>query len=116
VRVALDAQNWAELKDLGELRSKDRRKIVSGITFEVNPATGQPVFTAGIEDASRDSLILRILRDWSLALPKTIDGLCELTIEQEKNLHAAIEPYTEALFGRNAPTRDNPVPTPPAAR
>jgi hypothetical protein len=112
VRVELPGGNWAEIKPVNELTRADRRAVNAAIIFEQNE--GQPVVRASMDDDMFAALAGRVILDWSFPLPTPAvdpNGLDRLTLEQDDELHKALQPYLNAVLGKNAPIKDNQVPT-----
>jgi hypothetical protein len=128
MRVQLDSANWADLKEVSDLRRGDRKAVNEKIVFEGDPATGRPVIRASMDDDMAEAVLEHVVTDWSLQLPlpaadpyrpASADGktpenpgcLSKLTLEQDDALREAIKPHLAAIRGETTPTKDNPDPT-----
>ena len=118
-RVELDKDgNWADILDVADLRDGDRKLVNRAIRLEVGE-DNRPVISGGMEDDMCDALLRRVVQNWTLGAtpaqdPGTPDqpgALDRLTIEQGKNLREAVKPHMDAVREKNAPVKDNPVPT-----
>lgn len=113
-RVELDkAGNWADLKDVEEIRDGDRKRVNRAVKMQVDE-DNRPVLRGGIEDDMRDALLTGIVENWNLPIPLPKDdpeSLDKLTIEQGKNLREAVEPYMDLVRDKAVPVKANPVPT-----
>lgn len=113
MRTELPGGNWAELKPVNELTRADRRAVNAAIVFEQDG--GKPVVRASMDDDMFAALAGRVILDWSFPLPTPAvdpNGLDRLTLDQDDELHKALQPYLDAVLGKNAPAKGNEVPTP----
>jgi hypothetical protein len=129
MRVALDSDNYAELKEVTELRRADRvavnRKVVINFDNE-----GKRVVYGSMDDDMAEAVIEHVVTDWSLPFPvpgknphiaatattpENPGSLSFLTLEQDDNLRKAIQPHLDAINGKNAPVKENADPTPASA-
>lgn len=115
MRVNLGGNDWAELKELSELRRADRKAVNEVIVFEGDTDTGRPIIKASMDDDMTAAVLQRVITNWSLQLPlPSVDpsSLDKLTLAQDDALAKAVEPYLAAIRGREAPVKENPDPTP----
>ena len=113
MRVELDKTGaWADIADVADLRDADRTAVNRAIKFEVG-ANDKPLISGALDDDMRNALLTRVVQNWSLGvLPRDDpDALGRLTLEQSRNLRKAVEPHMDAVREKDAPVRDNPVPT-----
>ena len=114
MRVQLDTENWADLKEVADLRRGDRKAVNKAIVFEGDPETGRPVIRASMDDDMADAVLAHVVIDWSFGLPlpaKDASSIDKLTLEQDDNLRKAIQPHLDAIQGNTAPVKDNEDPT-----
>lgn len=133
MQVMLDETNWADLKEVSDLRRGDRKAVNEKIVFEGNPETGRPIIRASMDDDIADAVLEHVVLNWSLPLPlpaadpyrpasvsadgktqipESIGSVNKLTIPQADALYEAIKPHIAALTGQNVPVKDNETPTP----
>lgn len=111
--MELGGSDWADLKEVGELRRGDRRAVNEMISFETSKAGG-PLIRASLDDDMRSAVLQRVVENWSLPLPlpgKAPASLDLLTIEQDDALSEAVQPHLDAIRGRSAPVKENEDPT-----
>jgi hypothetical protein len=113
LRVDLGGNEWADLRDLDQLRRADRVAVNEKIVIQGDRESGL-VIKASMDNDMAAALLERIVENWSLALPlpsQDPNVLDKLTLAQDDALSKAIEPYIAAIRGREAPVKDNEVPT-----
>jgi hypothetical protein len=118
MQVTLDADHWAEIKEVADLRRGDRRAVNAAIVFEGDPETNRPIIRASLDDDMANALLPLVVLNWSLPLPlpaKDVKSLDKLTLQQDDNLRKAIQPHIDACQGKGAPVKDNEDPTPASA-
>lgn len=122
MQVTLDETNWADLKDVSELRRFDRKAVNAATVFEFDADTRRPIIRGSVDDDIADAVLKSVVLNWSLQLPlpkddpgdpaKGIPGsLDKLTLEQDTALREAIQPHIDALKGENVPVKGNETPT-----
>lgn len=119
MQIKLDETNWADIKEVSELRRVDRKAINAVTSFEIDPATQRPVLRASVDDEIAEAVMKSVVNDWSLQLPlPKVDAsyLDRLTLEQDTALREAIQPHINALQGNTTPVKANEVPTPDSAK
>lgn len=129
MRVSLDTDNWAELKDVSELRRADRAAVNKRIIINFDE-DGSRVIRASMDDDMSEAVIEHVVTEWSFPypvparnpyrpaagkIPENPGSLSFLTLEQDDALRQAIQPYLDAISGKGAPTADNADPTPASA-
>lgn len=113
-QVALDEQNWAQIKEVGELRRSDRTRVNRAIVITSDPETGNPVIRGSMDDDIAEAVYQEVILNWSLPWqvpsvdPRVLDNL---TLEQDTNLRAAIQPHIDAIQGKTTPVKENAAPT-----
>jgi hypothetical protein len=118
VQIELDDVNWADLKELSDLRRADRKAVNAATVFEGDPETGRPIIRASMDDDRIDAIAIHVITNWSLPFPlPSVDkaSLDKLTLPQGDALEAALKPYMDAITGKNAPAKSNDTPTPVSA-
>lgn len=115
MRVDLTDGAWADIRDVSELRDKDRKAVNAQVTLAVDPQTQMPVIPGSMDDDMRDALLRRIVTGWSfeyLPLPADdIESLDKLTIPDARLLHEAIKPHMLLITGQENPNKQGTVPT-----
>ncbi|TVZ01273.1 hypothetical protein EAS64_33890 [Trebonia kvetii] len=118
MRVTLDtSDNWAELREVADLRRPDRLAVNKAISLS-SDGEGRAIIPGSMEDDMATALLPLVITEWSLPYPvpaKRPDALSFLTLEQDDALRAAIVPHLKAIQGVNAPTPTNETPTAPSA-
>lgn len=113
MRVDLGNGDWADIKDVSELRRPDRRAVNDTIVVEAD-ASGRRILKASMDDDMTAEVLKRVVTGWSLQLPppsQDPSSLDKLTLEQDDALSEAVEPHIAAIRGRDAPVKSNEVPT-----
>lgn len=117
-QILIDDVNWAELRDVSELRRVDRKAVNMAIVFEVDPESKMPVMRASMDDDIADATLTAVVTNWSLPFPlPSVDpaSLDKLTLAQDDKLREAIQPHIDAIRGNDAPVKENAAPTPASA-
>jgi hypothetical protein len=113
MRVELDSSNWADIADVSELRSGDRRAINRTVRLELDE-NEKPILTGSLTQGMRDALVKRVVSNWSLPFPipeKDPGSLDKLTLEQEDALDKAVEPHMALISGNVDPGKRGSDPT-----
>jgi hypothetical protein len=113
MRIELPNGNWAEVKEISDLRRSDRRALNEAIVIETAEG-GHAIVRASLEDDMANAVLPSLVLNWSLPLPLPSvkpDVLDLLTLEQDQALREGIQGHINALQGKNAPVPDNAVPT-----
>jgi len=113
MRVPLDGQNWAEIKPVTELTRLDRRAVNDAIVIEQGE-NNRKVMRASMDDDMAKAVMCHVVTDWSLPFAPPVadpDSVDRLSLEQDDKLREAIEPHLDAINGKNAPEKENEVPT-----
>lgn len=131
MQVKLDETNWANLKEVSDLRRGDRKAVNEKIIVEAT-TDGRPIIRQSMDDDVADAVLEHVVLDWSLPLPlpaadpyrpavispkgelvspENIGSLNKLTIPQADALYEAIKPHVAALTGQSAPVKENETPT-----
>ena len=114
MRVELGGNDWADLKEVNELRRSDRRALNKAIVFAADAETGRPVVRASMDDDMADAVLPLVIKNWSLMLPlpsEDASSLDLLTLEQDTKLREGIQGHLNALQGKAAPVKENADPT-----
>ena len=110
MRVELPDGQWAEFRDLSDLRGGDAKAIRRATKFEVRDGALAEI-SMGMQDAQMDALLVRIITQWSLinygipmADPSSLD---EIPLSYYNALVSAAEPYKEAIDNAGKSTKEN---------
>lgn len=116
IRIDLPDGEWAEVKDLDELRDGDRKamnKAVSlSVTADEDDQTGH--LSGSYEDDMYDALLCRVVTNWSLkmVLPSRHRRILDdLTIAQARALREGVKPHYDLLTETVDPTKHGTDPT-----
>lgn len=112
--VKLDETNWAQLKEVSDLRRYDRKAFNAATVSEFDGDTKHLIMRGSTEDEMVDAVLISVVLNWSLQLPlPSADpaSLDKLTLEQDTALREAIQPHFIALKGENVPVKGNETPT-----
>lgn len=112
MQVDLGESQWADIKELADLRRSDRKAVNKAITFQYKD--GQPIVSASIDDDMADAVLKNVVKNWSLPFPvPSADpaSLDKLTLEQDDKLREAVQPLLDAIRGKGAPVKENENPT-----
>jgi hypothetical protein len=119
MQVKLDEANWADIKEVRELRRADRRAVNAATGFEVDPETRRMIMRGSTDDAIADAVLRAVVTNWSLPWPvPAVDpaSLEKIELEHDDALRKAIQPHIDALKGNNAPVKANENPTEDSAK
>lgn len=114
-QVSIDATNWADIKDVSELRRADRLAVNQAVTYEVDGESKLAVVRESMADDVADAVLKTVVTNWSLPFPLPSadpSSLGKLTLEQDDRLREAIQPHIDALRGNKTPVKANEGPTP----
>jgi hypothetical protein len=114
MQVKLDETNWAELKEVSDLRRFDRKAVNAATVTELDGDTRHLILRGSMDDDIADVVLKSVVTNWSLQLPLPAvetASLDKLTLEQDTALREAIQPHIDALKGSNAPVKGNETPT-----
>jgi hypothetical protein len=126
VRISLDPENWAELKEVTELRRADRAAVNKRVVINFDDE-GNRIIYGSMDDDMAEAVIEHVVTEWSLPFPvpgknphrpatatapENPGSLSFLTLEQDDALRKAVQPHLDAINGRSAPVKENPDPTP----
>lgn len=111
MRVDLGNGQYADLKDLSELKAGDRRAVnaATEVRLEGDGADRKAILPGDMDDNMRYALLARIITAWNLQWPipsASVNGpvvLDNLTFEQLDALYTAVKPYMALITGQ-APT------------
>src|SRR5487761_1226841 len=102
MRVELTEGAWADVRDIGELRNKDRKAINKAIVLHIDE-DNRPVIAGSMDDDMTDALLKRVITGWSFAgLPLPADdpdSLDKLTLEDYDKLAEATREHMKLLRG-----------------
>lgn len=100
MRVKLPNDQWAEFRDLADLKGGDAKAMRRATRFKVEDGQLSEI-TAGIADEQMDALLARIITSWSLfnyALPiADPSSLDEIPLDTYNALVDAAQPYKDAI-------------------
>ena len=114
MRVDLGEDQWADLRELGELRRADQKAVLRSTTMEIDPAEGKAFINGAADEDQVDALMERIITNWSLPLPlpsQDPKSLGKLTMAQGDALADAAKPYLEAINVKVDPAKKGTDPT-----
>lgn len=113
MRVELPDGQWAEVAEVDELRSGDRKAVLRATNVEIHD--GGVAFVGGAQDDdARDACLARVVRNWSFELPlpgADPESLDKLPIKQALALGEAIKPHMDLIFNRVDPSKRGTDPT-----
>jgi hypothetical protein len=113
MRIELDSSNWAEVKEIDELRNADR-KAVNRATSVNYDDTGGHLMLASVESDRYEALAARVVTEWSLPLKlpgRDKSVFDELTLEQEQHLREKLRGHMAVIDERTEPGRPGTGPT-----
>jgi hypothetical protein len=100
MRVELPRDEYAEFRDLADLKGGDAKAIRRATKFRVEDGVLNEI-TMGLQDDQMDALLCRIITSWSLQLyglpmadPSSLD---EIPLDTYNALCEAAKPYKEAI-------------------
>jgi len=115
VRIELGGGQFADVKEVDELRSGDRHAANAAFTLRIDPETKQAILPGDMDDNMRRALLCRIITAWNLQWPlpsRRPDSLDKLTLEQEDALYKGIEEHFKVIKGQDEdPSEEGTVPT-----
>lgn len=114
MRIDLGDGNWAELRELDELRRADQKAVLRSTEMEIDPAEGKAYVNGAADQDQVDALMERIITNWSLPLPlpsKDRHSLGKLTMAQGDALDEAAAPYLDAINQKVDPAKKGTDPT-----
>lgn len=110
-----DGSQWADIKDVGEMNSGDKRAVKASVSIEIDPETGHRLIPGDMDERMTNALLRRIVVAWSLPfqLPKVNPAvLDELSTDVWDALDKAIKPHIDKLNEDAAgPNTEGSVPT-----
>jgi hypothetical protein len=119
MRVELNDGAWADVRDIAELRNKDRKMVNKSVNFHVDDA-GKPIFAGSMEDDMMDALLRRLVTQWSFPMPLPVDdpgtedkpgSLDKLTLADYDKLSAAVAEHMKLMKGEDSPAKPGTDPT-----
>lgn len=100
MRVPLPRDQWAEFRELDDLKGGDAKAIRRATKFEIRDGQLTEI-SMGLEDAQMDALLARIITSWSLfdyGLPmRDPTSLDEIPLDTYNALVEAAKPYKDAI-------------------
>lgn len=117
MQVKLDETNWADLKEVSDLRRGDRVAVNEKIVVEAT-ADGRPIIRQSMDDDIADAVLAHVVLNWSFPMPlPAVDpsSVDKLTLPQTDALYEAIKDHVAALTGNTAPVKGNETPIPASA-
>jgi hypothetical protein len=112
VRVELPGGEWAEFRELADLRAGDAKAIRRATKFQVSDGALTEI-SMGLQDDQMDALLARIITMWSYthghpAAPGST-ALDDIPLEAYDALVEAAAPYKEAVdkAGKSTPATGN---------
>ena len=111
MRVDLGKGQWAELKEVSELRRSDQKAVLKASTLTIDPES-QTVQLSGSNDQDMaDALLERIITSWSFPNAVNKQSLGQLSLDQGDKLQEAIKPHLELITVKVDPAKRDTDPT-----
>lgn len=116
VRINLtpDGGQWADVKDVSDLKAGDRRVVRAAVGFRINPETKEVEWPGDYSDRTKAALASRVIVNWNLQYPVPngdVTVLDELTMPQYDALMKGIQPLIDACQEQVDPSEQGTVPT-----
>ena len=116
MRIDLPDGDWADVRELDELRDGDRKALNKAVSLTLTSDEGDNTghLPGSYEDDMMDALLARVVTNWSLRMPlpsrlrKVLD---DLTLGQAKALRDGVKPHYDLLMERVDPNAHGTDPT-----
>lgn len=110
-RIELGNGQFADVREVDELRSGDRDAFNGAVKIAIDPDTSTALLPGNYRRLREKALAARVIEGWNLqhVIPsKRADSLDKLTFEQEDKLYAGLAEHIRAV----APDEDKDRPDP----
>ena len=100
MRVELPEDQWAEIREPGELRRADEKAVLRVSTLTIDPETRTASVGGANDQDMEDAMLARVVTGWSFPMPlpkDDPDSLGKLTIAQAHGLAEAVKPHLELI-------------------
>lgn len=114
MHVDLGEDQWAELREPGELRRADKMAVLEHVDLEISPDERRVFVNGAADDKQVDALLERVITNWSLPFPLPKDdpaSMGKLTLDQGDRLAEAVKPYMQLILGKVDPGQRGTDPT-----
>jgi hypothetical protein len=114
MRAELPDNNWAELREPGELRRADEKAVLRVSTLTINPETKKAEVNGANDQDMEDAMLARVVTNWSFPFPLPKDdpeSLDKLTLDQAHALAEAVKPHLALVTSREDPSKKGTDPT-----
>lgn len=116
IRIELPDGEWAEVKDLEDLRDGDRKALNKAVSLSVTADEDDQMghLSGSYEDDMYDALLVRVVTNWSLKMhipsrhKKVLD---DLTLDQARALREGVKPHYDLLTETVDPAKPGTDPT-----
>ena len=111
MRVELGDGQWAELKEVDQLRRSDQKAALRAMNLTIDPET-KTVIQNGVNDLDMaDALLERIITSWSFPNAINKQSLGQLSLEQGDKLQEAVKPHLDLIAQKVDPGKKDTDPT-----
>jgi hypothetical protein len=114
MRVELPEDQWAEIKEVGELRRADEKAVLRVSKLTIDPETKTAIVGGANDQDLEDAMLARVVKQWSFDFPLPCadpDSMGKLTVEQAHALAAAVKPHLQLITATIDPTKRDSDPT-----
>jgi hypothetical protein len=114
MRVELPEDQWAELKEPGELRRADEKAVLRVSTLTIDPESKTAIVGGANDQDMEDAMLARAVKQWSFPFPLPCadpDSMGKLSIEQAHALAAAVKPHLQLITASIDPGKRDSDPT-----
>lgn len=104
MRIDLGNSQWADVKDVDDLRAGDRRAVNKQITLRVDQETHEVGIPGDMDDNMRNALLARIITGWNLQWPVPngrTEILDKLTMTQIDALYKGVQEHFDVIRGKD---------------
>ena len=111
MRVDLGDGQWAELKEVDQLRRSDQKAALRAMNLTIDPET-KTVIQSGANDLDMaDALLERVITSWSFPNAINKQSLGQLSLEQGDKLQEAVKPHLDLIAQKVDPAKKDTDPT-----
>ena len=111
MRVDLGEGQWAEIKEVSELRRSDQKAALRASSLVIDPDTKTVSLNGANDQDMADALLERIITSWSFPNAVNKQTLGQLSLEQGDKLQEAIKPHLELISAKVDPAKRDTDPT-----